>query len=63
VRPRAPALATPSRQPDFVDEDVLPEPKAGHELDPLLGKRTKGKARVAPLAIFVFVVLIFLATR
>ena len=66
VRPIPPALATPPRQPDFVDEKVLAGPKAGHQLDPLLDKRTKGKARMAPLAIFllvVFVVLIFLATR
>jgi pSer/pThr/pTyr-binding forkhead associated (FHA) protein len=66
VRPRPPALATPARQPDFVDEKALRAPQAAHRLDPLLDKRTKGKARTAPLAIFVlvvFVVLIFLATR
>jgi pSer/pThr/pTyr-binding forkhead associated (FHA) protein len=66
VRPRPPALATPLRQPDFVDESALPEPRTGHVLDPLLDKRAKRKARLAPLAIFVlvvFVVIIFLATR
>jgi pSer/pThr/pTyr-binding forkhead associated (FHA) protein len=37
----------------------------GHELDPLLDSRTKAKARTAPLALFVLVVLvliIYLAT-
>ena len=36
-----------------------------HELDPLLDARTKGKARTAPLALFVLValvVIIYLAT-
>ncbi|HEY7607259.1 MAG TPA: hypothetical protein VID07_10860, partial [Actinomycetes bacterium] len=36
-----------------------------HELDPLLDSRTKGKARTAPLALFVLValvVIIYLAT-
>ena len=36
-----------------------------HELEPLLDSRTKGKARTAPLALFVLValvVIIYLAT-
>ena len=42
-----------------------PEGRPGHELDPLLDSRTKGKARTAPLALFVLVALvliIYLAT-
>jgi pSer/pThr/pTyr-binding forkhead associated (FHA) protein len=40
-------------------------PRPRHELDPLLDSRTKGKARTAPLALFVLValvVIIYLAT-
>jgi pSer/pThr/pTyr-binding forkhead associated (FHA) protein len=43
-----------------------PGGRARHELDPLLDARTKGKARTAPLALFVLVALvliIYLATR
>jgi pSer/pThr/pTyr-binding forkhead associated (FHA) protein len=42
-----------------------PPGRARHELDPLLDSRTKGKARTAPLALFVLVALvliIYLAT-
>ena len=42
-----------------------PDGRPGHELDPLLDSRTKGKARTAPLALFVLValvVIIYLAT-
>jgi pSer/pThr/pTyr-binding forkhead associated (FHA) protein len=42
-----------------------PGGRPGHELDPLLDSRTKGKARTAPLALFVLValvVIIYLAT-
>jgi pSer/pThr/pTyr-binding forkhead associated (FHA) protein len=42
-----------------------PEGRPRHELDPLLDSRTKGKARTAPLALFVLVALvliIYLAT-
>ena len=49
---RSPAVAEPARRPR-------------HELDPLLDSRTKGKARTAPLALFVLValvVIIYLAT-
>jgi pSer/pThr/pTyr-binding forkhead associated (FHA) protein len=51
--PPAPAAAGPAGRPR-------------HELDPLLDSRTKGKARTAPLALFVLVALvliIYLATR
>ena len=42
-----------------------PEGRPRHELEPLLDSRTKGKARTAPLALFVLVTLvliIYLAT-
>ena len=42
-----------------------PGGRPSHELDPLLDSRTKGKARTAPLALFVLValvVIIYLAT-
>jgi pSer/pThr/pTyr-binding forkhead associated (FHA) protein len=42
-----------------------PATRPRHELDPLLDSRTKGKARTAPLALFVLValvVIIYLAT-
>jgi pSer/pThr/pTyr-binding forkhead associated (FHA) protein len=42
-----------------------PAGRPGHELDPLLDSRTKGKARTAPLALFVLValvVIIYMAT-
>ena len=53
----------------LVQIDPAPTPAGGgmpgHELDPLLDSRTKAKARTAPLALFVLVVLvliIYLAT-
>ncbi|HEV8650900.1 MAG TPA: FHA domain-containing protein [Actinomycetes bacterium] len=74
-----PPLAAPVRPPDYVPGELLDdlgnllddlgptvaEPTAS-TLDPLLDARAKGKARTAPLAVFVLVVLvvlIYLATR
>jgi pSer/pThr/pTyr-binding forkhead associated (FHA) protein len=75
-----PPLAVPSRTPDYLagtdpvetPAPAVPDPVAvgpggrpSHELDPLLDSRTKGKARTAPLALFVLValvVIIYLAT-
>lgn len=60
-----PPLARPPREPDY----VTPAKSGGggeEELFPLLDVHTKGKARAAPLAIFVLVaivVIIFLALR
>ena len=54
--------------PDPVAPDpvgVGPDGRPRHELEPLLDSRTKGKARTAPLALFVLValvVIIYLAT-
>jgi pSer/pThr/pTyr-binding forkhead associated (FHA) protein len=67
-----PPLAAPVRAPDYVpaalldDQGATGRKAADHALDPLLDTRTKGKARTAPLAMFVLVVLvvlIYLATR
>jgi predicted component of type VI protein secretion system len=65
--PRAPDPAAP-----LAAHQAAPGPAAAgppgrtrHELDPLLDSRVKGKARTAPLALFVLaalVVIIFLAT-
>jgi pSer/pThr/pTyr-binding forkhead associated (FHA) protein len=78
VHPVPPTLAVPARPPDYLagsdpgeDSPAAPGPAAGppgrtrHELDPLLDSRVKGKARTAPLALFVLaalVVIIYLAT-
>ena len=78
--PVPPALAVSARIPDYVPAEVFaglgpadptPHPAAqaqpgAHPLDPLLDARAKRKARTAPLAVFVLVVLallVFLATR
>jgi pSer/pThr/pTyr-binding forkhead associated (FHA) protein len=77
VPPRTPdylAGADPGETPDPRVADP-PDPRASghadpggrprHELEPLLDSRTKGKARTAPLALFVLValvVIIYLAT-
>jgi pSer/pThr/pTyr-binding forkhead associated (FHA) protein len=79
VHPVPPPLAVPVRAPDYLagvsdtgGEAGAPAPAAAeparparHELDSLLDSRTKGKARTAPLALFVLValvVIIYLAT-
>jgi pSer/pThr/pTyr-binding forkhead associated (FHA) protein len=67
-----PPLAAPVRAPDYVPAELLDDPSAtggksrDGQLDSLLDTRTKAKARTAPLAVFVLVVLvvlIYLATR
>lgn len=70
VRPIPPALATPPKTPTYVPPEAVAEAgsgggASGHVLDPLLDIHTKRRARLAPVAIFVLVViavLIFLAT-
>jgi pSer/pThr/pTyr-binding forkhead associated (FHA) protein len=62
-----PAAAQPVTPGPATPEPPSPGPggRPRHELDPLLDSRTKGKARTAPLALFVLVVLvviIYLAT-
>jgi pSer/pThr/pTyr-binding forkhead associated (FHA) protein len=66
VRPKPPGLATPVRAPDYVPPAVAKGALEDQPLDALFDKYTKGKARLAPLGIFVlvvFVVIVFLATR
>ena len=65
--PRAPDPAAPLAAHQAAPDPAAAGPpgRAGHELDPLLDSRVKGKARTAPLALFVLaalVVIIFLAT-
>jgi pSer/pThr/pTyr-binding forkhead associated (FHA) protein len=81
VQPFPPPLAVPERTPDYLPGQPVADPArtpAGgavdgavgggaprHELDSLLDSRTKGKARTAPLALFVLaalVVIVYLAT-
>jgi pSer/pThr/pTyr-binding forkhead associated (FHA) protein len=77
VHPVPPPPAVPVRAPDYLagvadtggrpdsPPPAQPARPRGHELDPLLDSRTKGKARTAPLALFVLValvVIIYLAT-
>jgi pSer/pThr/pTyr-binding forkhead associated (FHA) protein len=81
VQPVPPPLAAPERTPDYLPDQPVADPArtpAGgavdgavgggaprHELDSLLDSRTKGKARTAPLALFVLaalVVIVYLAT-
>ena len=66
VRPKPPPLARPPSPPDYIPPALDAERSGASELDSLLDIRTKAKARLAPLALFLvvaFAVLIFLATR
>jgi hypothetical protein len=68
---RVPTLATPAGEPDFVPASVLESTRSSNhpgasDLLPLLDVHTKGKARGAPIAIFVlciFAVVLYLALR
>jgi pSer/pThr/pTyr-binding forkhead associated (FHA) protein len=69
AHPVTPGPATPGLPSRDPAAPGPPSPGPGgrprHELDPLLDSRTKGKARTAPLALFVLValvVIIYLAT-
>jgi FHA domain-containing protein len=62
--PPPPALAKPEQAPTYVPQQAISP--VGTTLDPLVDARTKRKARLAPVAIFMlvlFLVLIYLATR
>jgi pSer/pThr/pTyr-binding forkhead associated (FHA) protein len=66
VRPVPPGFRVPERQPDYIAPAALTGERLVPELEPLLDVNVKGKARLAPLAVFVLVVLailIFLAQR
>lgn len=62
VRPIPPGLAVAERRPTFTDPvegaAARPETSAVPELERLRDSRTKGKARLAPVAIFVLVALV-----
>ena len=68
---RVPTLSTPEAEPDFVPEAVLATSSSGSgpvaaDLLSLLDTHTKGKARGAPIGIFVlciFAVVLYLALR
>ena len=54
---------TPAREAQPAVPDAVaagPAGRPGHELDQLLDSRTKGKARTAPLALFVLVALVLI---
>ena len=57
--PVPPALAAPARRPDYVPARLVVD-AGSQELEDLLDTTTKRKARVAPLGIFVLVVLALL---
>ncbi len=67
VRERPPALAISPQPPDYIPSGLLDSPRPRpHKLDSLLDIRVKTRARTAPLAVGVVVViaiLLFLATR
>jgi pSer/pThr/pTyr-binding forkhead associated (FHA) protein len=68
VRDRPPALAIPPQQPDYIPGALLAEaaPQPHRRLDSLLDVRVKTRARTAPLAVgmvVVIAILLFLATR
>jgi pSer/pThr/pTyr-binding forkhead associated (FHA) protein len=67
---RVPTLATPEAEPDFLPASLLASSKSSgpgmSDLLPLLDVHTKGKARGAPIGIFVLCVLavvLYLALR
>jgi pSer/pThr/pTyr-binding forkhead associated (FHA) protein len=64
---RVPTLATPAAEPDFVPESIVASHAPGAaDLLTLLDVHTKGKARGAPIGIFVlcvFAVVLYLALR
>jgi predicted component of type VI protein secretion system len=64
---RVPTLAIPQTEPDYVPASALETPTGDAlQLFPLLDEHTKGKARGAPIGIFVLValaVILYLALR
>jgi hypothetical protein len=66
IRQVAPGLAVPESEPDYVPASALGQGPGAAELFPLLDVHTKGKARGAPIGIFVLVVvavILYLALR
>jgi pSer/pThr/pTyr-binding forkhead associated (FHA) protein len=63
---RVPTLATEESEPDFVPANALEDNARSGALLPLLDTHTKGKARGAPIGIFVLAalaVILYLALR
>ena len=63
---QVPTLATDEAEPDYVTAKALADNSQGGALLPLLDTHTKGKARGAPIGIFVLValaVILYLALR
>jgi hypothetical protein len=57
-------LAVPPGDPDYVASDLVASTGGGRALDPLLDRRTKAQARIAPLGLFLlvcFAVLVYIA--
>ena len=66
IRQVAPALAVPESEPDYVPASALGAGPGAEGLFPLLDVHTKGKARGAPIGIFVlvaFAVIIYFGLR
>lgn len=66
IRQVAPALATPESEPDYVPASALGAGPGAADLFQLLDVHTKGKARGAPIGIFVlvaFAVIIYFGAR
>ena len=63
---QVPSLAADELEPDYVPANVFDEGSSSNALLPLLDTHTKGKARGAPIGIFVLValaVILYLALR
>ena len=63
---QVPSLAADELEPDYVPANVFDEGSSSSALLPLLDTHTKGKARGAPIGIFVLValaVILYLALR
>ena len=66
IRQVAPALAIPEAEPDYVPQSAIGVGPGAAGLFPLLDVHTKGKARGAPIGIFVlvaFAVIIYFGLR
>ena len=66
IRQVAPALAIPETEPDYVPASALGQGPGAAGLFPLLDVHTKGKAKGAPIGIFVlvaFAVIIYFGLR
>jgi hypothetical protein len=55
MRPVAPALSVPESEPDYVPAGAVGEGPGASALFPLLDVHTKGKAKGAPIGIFVLI--------